>query len=511
MQQEFIIKNWAIETTKKANWEKNRYYHFLQKSDQQEFLQSQVPFFYAVQAFPRMLCKLGMLIEDSQERLLVVTNIYEEHGHGKTLGFHTQTYKTYLKALGWNEEFKHNPWVDLWIKHVLSLALNKESFAAYLSGIEYLYALISQDITQHISKLKLSCEQEHYKNHSILDWEHGYELLSVALSLSENNELTEEMKEVFIQAQQDFLEMYGHLSIPTKKEMEEIHQEKIAFYYIREDSKIESNVLASLPHKDEKIDILSIASGGEHIFEYLIQPRHSNIDVIDININQLELSKKKLNSLLTTIDEDLFDENNIGKFEKLFMLFTSYFNEEEINHLINDCSTNQQKLKFIVDVLFSNDYLNIVFGEEATKYTKKSFSEHFYQLFKNRLVAQEKNTMNVFKKTRVRDYDKLSEQLKLNHDKHTINWSIVNPKDVEFEKKYDMINISNIGDWMSLEDYQSMIKRLYENTKPQGCIIARKLLGDYQLKDIFEAIGFKCVEKEDTTHFYSEVILAYRE
>ena len=375
-----------------VGWQDSIFHSFLSHATQQEFLKSQVPFFYAVEAFPRMLCKLAMSIEHSEQRLLVIENIWEEHGQGNQAQFHTQSYQTYLKSIGWDGVLFTNPWVQSWIKQIFHLPQDAIYLASYLSGIEYLYALMSQDIAQYVSGLDLVCEQHHYAKHAVLDWNHGFELLSVALDIAQKNKeglsLDDEnkIKEAFKKAQADFLEMYNHLRIPTQKEAHKIHQESISFYYIREDSNIERGVLEEIisqkndNNKNDNIAILSIASGGEHLFEYLSHGINIAIDVIDINPNQIKLAQDKLEMLLSDTrnknQAPIFNEHNVGKFEKMFQLLRSYFNEQEINQFRNNCDT--EKLKYVTEILFSNEYLNIVFGEEATKYTVLNFAKHFY-------------------------------------------------------------------------------------------------------------------------------------
>jgi hypothetical protein len=512
------MKQWAIDATNKTDWTNNSFHQFVKNADKKEFLESQIPFFYAVQAFPRMLCKLAYNIEDSKERLLVVNNIFEEHGEGQDVKFHTETYKTYLRSLGWIEGLTHNPWVDQWVDKVLNSSLSASELAAYLSGVEYVYALICQDVSAYLNTLELACEQTHYAKHSVLDWEHGYELLEVALSLHQQDNF-DAIKKAFNDAQKDFLNMYAHLFFPTKNDMKTINQEKIAFYYIREDSEVEKNALEKfINNKDNisgvPIDVLSICSGGEHIFAYLAQSYPCNIDAIDLNVHQLELAQEKLSVLLKNVkDNALLDQNNTGKFEKLFTLLKNSFSKQELDTIVHDLKYSHKsgslKLKFVVDKLFSNEYLNIVFGEEATKFTKKSFADHFFNVFNDGLRCNENNCHNIFYNSPVRDYEKLSTQIKTNIDKHNVTWTINNPKENLPTKTYDIINVSNVGDWMELSSYEAMLEKMKNNVKPNGCIVARKLLGDYSLIEVLTKAGFVCQHVTDRTGFYSETVVAY--
>lgn len=119
------------------NLEKTVFYKFCQNATREEFLQSQIGFYYAVQAFPQMLCKLASKIETSEIRLKVAENIWEEHGNGKASNFHTQSFMTYLKSLGIKDKkIEHNFFIDQWIEESLNLNLTNSEYAAYLAGIE---------------------------------------------------------------------------------------------------------------------------------------------------------------------------------------------------------------------------------------------------------------------------------------------------------------------------------------------------------------------------------------
>lgn len=496
------IYEWAVDETKNSKWSKNRFQQFKKYATRNEFLRSQVPFFFAVQAFPRMLCMLGSKIEDSEERMLVVENIYEEHGQGDSRKYHTQSYKTYLKALGLNDSIYSSPWVSSWIKNVLSLECNAMEYAAYLAGIEYVYALICGDVSEYIQTFTLECEQTHYSKHAKLDWEHGKELLMVAVSLGNEDEI---IKEYFKKAQTDFLHMYGSLFIPTIAEMKEFNSENISFYYSRENSQIEKNLLEMESSKNPNPRVLTICSGGEHLFEMLSNDTPTHFDMIDINIHQINLTQEKLKYILNHDDSSIVSEQGVGKFEKMFELLRSYFNEDEKEALVQGCNETQKKLHFIVNILFSNDYLNTVFGEDATKYTVKSFSEHFYSVFVEKLKEQEINTQNIFWGTHVRNFNEIKERVKHHHH---INWILDNPKNINVDYYYDIIDISNIGDWMSQDDFISVISHMQKLMKPRAKLISRKLLGDYDLEKVLSKFFKETHVENDDTGFYSEVVVA---
>ncbi len=101
-----MFKSLAKEITQDSNivWQGSKYLTFLAKANREELQRSQVPFYYAVEAFPLLLLKLASQITNEGARYLIVENIWEEHGQGDQNKFHTQTFKTHLAALGFNGE-----------------------------------------------------------------------------------------------------------------------------------------------------------------------------------------------------------------------------------------------------------------------------------------------------------------------------------------------------------------------------------------------------------------------
>ncbi|MCG3692769.1 DUF3419 family protein [Aliarcobacter butzleri] len=497
------LTQWAINKTKNNGWNIHKYHSFLENSTQEEFTKSQVPFYFAVEVFPRALALLASKIETSENRLLIILNLYEEHGEGNKINFHTETFKTFLKAIGWEKDFFRNPYIDEWIYNLLNNEYNDSEYATYLAGIEYAYALISDTISKHIEKFNLKCEQIHYKKHAILDWEHGDELLDVALNI-DNNE--EHLKTIFIKAQKEFLNLYNHLIFPTFKEIDKISKEVIAFYYLREDYSLELNILNNQKNKS---NILMIASGGESLIEYLGQTKESSIDVIDMNINQINLCKEKIEILLENKFYSNKEVDYAGKFEKLFALIREYLEEDIYNFSLDDI---KDKLEFVVSNIFSNSNLMHIFGENATKYSSDDFGLHFFNVFSKSLKMKDieftnKNINNILGGVDINLSNERIEHLKNNYNKHTINWYNTNFIDFDTDKNYDLITISNIGDWMPIDEFRHIIQKLVDKTNQGGSIIVRKLLGDYNLYEEMKRFNLEIRNEQDNSFFYSETYI----
>ncbi len=468
-------------------WNHSFYPKFLLNSTIQEFLQSQVPFYFAVEAFPRMLLKLASIIPTSEQRLLLIDNIYEEHGRGHSNQFHTTTFKEHLYILGFNGEFKKNPFIEDWISFIEKSNFTIDQLGSYLAGIEYLYALICIDIVKFMDKHNI--ESPHYQKHSEIDWDHGAELLHVVLNC--NLDINDEY---FLKAQSDFIELFNKMIVPTQKELEEISKHPISFFYSREDSNVEKQVLEKYIN-NRKTDVFMICSGGEHILEMLSlgYQGHLTFDIFDVNYNQINVFKNKL---------DQKSQEEEGKFELLFEMFrTMYFDERQPDRSAYFYN-NQSKFNYVMDILFTNNNLNIVFSDSATKYSSASFAEHFKKAFSFSFQIQHQNINNIFN-------NKPLPIPNLNSSSVSFNFIVDNMLNYSFDKNYDIIDLSNIGDWMKVEDYALILENAKRHLNPNGSLIVRKLLGDYSLKQLLKDSGFVQIEDiRDYTYFYTECLVA---
>jgi len=461
------------------------FHKFCLHSSREEFLRFQAPFYKAVEAFPRMLCLLGMKIEDSQTRLSVVENLWEEHGQGQSDKFHTATYLNYLECLGEHFAIEHNFFVDNWVKKVLNLNYDAGEYSAYLAGIEFIYTRVSSCI---VEKIKPYCiRQEHYQTHEKLDYEHAADLLKVACSIKDKD-----YSYVFDVAVEDFMDLLNQLTFITQAELQNIAAQSIAFYYSREDSAVE------LKHIQASHNVLCVASGGEHMFHIKHKYPLCVVTGLDINAHQIELVKQKH---LQINKNQLKCILNTGKFELLFELLAQKLNHQDIYKIQHQDAYAEEKLRLICNDLFSHPNLDIIFTPEATRYTRKSFSEHFFKVFKTKITQLETTPSNMS--------NVLNLGFPCNYPDHvgTLNYWHGDFYSYPEPCQFDVISISNIGDWMALDKYGELLDYLKTRLYPEGKIIARKLLGDYSLQSIM-AQRFKTIHIEtDNTGFYTECIV----
>jgi pyrroloquinoline quinone (PQQ) biosynthesis protein C len=487
-QYERFIQNYNLENT--------NFYHFCQNATREEFLKSQIGFFYAVQAFPQMLCKLASQIESSDIRLKVAENIWEEHGNGVTEHFHTQSFMTYLCSLGLaDNSLTHNFFVDNWIKQSLGLSLPAAKYSAYLAGIEYIYAKISLLICRTLTRFDLLCEQNHYEKHGELDFHHAQDLLDVAYAVDNNDHY-----EVFCSSVNTFIDLFNQMTFMTQKEVDHISQEEIAFYYSREDSKVELSCLTSINPR-----VLTVCSGGEHIIHIKNLYPQSTVIALDINDNQIELTKNKI---LNLSDHRQYPIFNHGKFELIFKYFASKINMDDIHNIKQNDYVAIKKLELLCRDIFSNHNLNTIFIEEATKYSSDDFSLHFFTVFLNKIKDMNNeccNMANILGRT-------LPSDLPVGINTQNINYFYgdFNSFFAQSTEKFDLISISNIGDWMPQKQFIDLISSAIAFLNKGGHLIARKLLGDYSLKEVFAKHFNVIYSQDDDTGFYKECMVGIK-
>lgn len=501
------------------NLDKNVWFSFAKQCNQNEFLASQEGFYYAVKAFPRILANLASKIDSSKARLLVIENLWEEHGQGNKQLFHTTTYYQYLQSLGFNKEqsfISHQPWVDEWIEKVFNKNYSTEHYAMYIAGIEYIYARISHFISQLVSNYDLKCEQSHYAKHSVLDYEHSKELIETSLLIQEDGEKIsdEDMMYYFTLGIEEFLQLYSNMVLLTEKEAYAICQENHAFYYGREDTSINQQFLDSW-YKNynpqyRNADVLMICSGGENAIELLCMKESHHLTLLDINPHQLNLARNKINSIKEYghLTEDLLIFQT-GKFEKIFTFLKKSLNYDELQGISQNNNTALKKLKWICNNAFSNQILEIIFTENATKYSKDNFADHFYRVFKKQIqwyfevTPKYSNIGSILFDTPPINYER---ELNLNSSIDYYHGDFLSYfKDCD--KSFDLIDLSNISDWMPFEQMKSIVSSAYERLNKNGVIVGRKLLGDYQWIDLQDNLNNSIILPVlDTTSFYTECV-----
>jgi S-adenosylmethionine:diacylglycerol 3-amino-3-carboxypropyl transferase len=305
---------------------------------------------------------------------------------------------------------------------------------------------------------------------------------------------------------------------------------KIFFSQTREDPQIEISCANSTSK------IMLIGSGGDTVCSLLVANMGQEIDVLDLNPDQLFLVKLKV-FLVKNFDGTFVKKFLAGEcseseieivFENLHSDLKTYWTQDENFQLtvkgLNQIGRFEQLFKLAsVDGFqkhFSTENLIQVFGESAVKYSmNRSFVEHFQNVLNTYRTIYKTPQENYFYNQFVNDCYEGDLPLYLSGTlpcKSNANITYYQSDLLTFfrtsTKKYDLVQLSNITDWLDPIIFSELLDLVLNSLEPNGKIILRRLNSDTILKDfltsyeksnLFEITDVTCQEK---SHFYNEVI-----
>ena len=175
---------------KDTNYRENPYFVNLREKsfDKEDFLETQMQFFYAVIFFSRPMAALAAKIPTPELRLEVLRNVWEEHGEGSLTHGHGRTFLEFLRRLGGVREedvYLRGLWADVRIFNTtLSGASVLDDFivaVGTLGMIERMFSDISAWIGQGVIANGWLTEDEmiHYKLHQELDIKHSEDFFKI--------------------------------------------------------------------------------------------------------------------------------------------------------------------------------------------------------------------------------------------------------------------------------------------------------------------------------------------
>merc|ERR1711879_763233 len=160
-----------------------------------------------------------------------------------------------------------------------------------------------------------------------------------------------------------------------------------------------------------------------------------------------------------------------------------------------------------------------VFTEDATMYTSASCAEHFVGVLSSLLLELDHSPMarNIFLGEPLPRPYGIESALEAG-DQERVRYLCSHVNDFEFPAGYDLIDLSNVGDWLPLQTFREIVDRAVAALAPGGTLILRRLLGDYDIvSDVFHDLYGKdarslCIVRqiEDKTHFYSQTVIAMK-
>lgn len=313
----------------------------------------------------------------------------------------------------------------------------------------------------------------------------------------------------------------------------------ILFSQTREDPQVELKAIEYL--KKDNIDIFLIGSGGCTLLSLLSSvDKLRNIDVLDKNREQLYLIQLKMSLYYELEMSEMFLPFIEGRLNERFMWAIlnnlklldkecKQFWMRNINLIyegINKIGTYEKLFRELVDSnfdyekVFDRQKLANLFGFQAVNNTLKcQFSDHFEGVMDvYKLLYQYSNENYFYNQIMKGEYEGdmplYLQNINRKNDAHVyyINDDLLNYMGY-YNKKYDIIQTSNVTDWLDERDVVLLLKLLYKNLNKNGLIIMRKLNSDINLNDLIKRSGmFSIIDSTiiDKSYFYKEVIIAQK-
>lgn len=320
----------------------------------------------------------------------------------------------------------------------------------------------------------------------------------------------------------------------------------ISFSQVREDPLIELEVVKYLQANDEKksdkkLNVLMITSGGCTLLS-LLSDKINVIDAIDVNMQQNYLAELKVAMVILISSKELLLDTLEGNSEKKScdiilkyaqkLLSTECYdfwmkNIDIVYSGINNVGKFEKLFKSLADSKFdyvkwfNRDNLSNIFGSSAViNSLNKEFFDHFKNVVDYYRLLYKPDDNYFYHQILYGKYSKksLPPYFDLNTTVIFDNYKKINYICSEFgsyiqscKSYYDIIQTSNIFDWCNKDVIDQLLSLVFNRLNPNGIIIARRLNGDYNLKDMvskyFKIIDIKIVDK---SHFYSEVVIGQK-
>jgi S-adenosylmethionine-diacylglycerol 3-amino-3-carboxypropyl transferase len=355
---------------------------------------------------------------------------------------------------------------------------------------------------------------------------------------------------------------------------------ELAFSQVREDWRIEWQILDRLQRRADQppLRVLLVASGGCTALSLLAHPSVGQIDAVDLNPAQLELVELRRSVLqhlsspeqldligdsqaeefCSTADQRLaiyerlrphlpgptrafwdarqnqigYGVNQVGRFEQLFRELALTFTRQDMQPLTDPDEAIQPPFwQAIFGRVFERQKLIALFGEAAVNYSMdRSFGSHFATVFAQALDQFEPTENYFLTQIWTGRYAPGPDGLPLYLQPAALptiqpNLSKLRLHAGKFVEQlqrlagagqYDLIQFSNLSDWMPAAERDQMLSLIRSSLSPGGAVIGRRLNGDHNLTnmmaDYFEVDRplSRALQIADRSFFYPEVVIGWR-
>ena len=319
---------------------------------------------------------------------------------------------------------------------------------------------------------------------------------------------------------------------------------KILFSVTREDSAIEKEIIEIFQLEN----VLCIASAGDTALNLRSEfGNNIEINLLDFNAKQLKHVEEKIQLLQENPNERNIKFNienasetglnQCGAFETLFRQFRAFVYEfcierKDLEALFNGEKDpdflyplfNQKYWSVAFELFFSETLLKTMFGEDAVQYAGKgSYPTYFRQQLEQGLTRKDYMD-NYFlhhiflgkylnRKEALPEYLNKRDYRKLNLEFNAFEGVLQDYPDLP---NHDLIQLSNLFDWMSPEARKESINKLKSEMKTGAILLIRKLNNKSNLKkELGDSFYFherleKTLLYKDRSLFYNEIIVAQK-
>ncbi len=197
----------------------------LSTMDKEVFKKAQIQFFFAVDYFSRPMAALIARLPLHRDRIDIIHNIIEEHGHFDQHKYHSNTFKDFLQTLGIpkNEIDQLHPSavVNMFNYTLMGICAQEDPLIGLACNgiIEYAFSDISALIAEKVVERKWITKEElvHYNLHAYLDKKHAEDFFKILEPSMEKEELKNKIIQGLKLGTYIFHRLYEDLYTEAKK------------------------------------------------------------------------------------------------------------------------------------------------------------------------------------------------------------------------------------------------------------------------------------------------------
>jgi hypothetical protein len=471
----------------------------------QDFIKSQQAFVTCVNYWSQILGKLLYRLSSHQDRKLILENLFEEHGFEAGHYSHVETFTKFMESIG--GQVTHTPdQAAQSFNDTLDRTLDEPDLAvciAALGYVEYYYQQISTVIVEYL-KQNDKYTNIHYAEHELLDVKHYTDLFSLLSKYDDEHAIS-----ALARGRQIVIGLFDAYYRDSYLQNCLPSPQIAKFGYHWEDPSVEDKAIQHMQSTTGKQvkNLLLISSGGEMLFHLLAKfgDTLDSITCLDFNSAQIELIKRKfadisagrLDEYYGSVFEDLFYQSfQDGKWDEHFSLdnLTRHFTETAVKY-IGDAEYNTFE-----------SYCRH-FRERCESMDKSSY---FYELLKNKKYNPDNRP----------EFFGLFDVVKRNWHKvsFVVGDIITHLDSLPSISIYDFISVSNVTDWLSLDECNALGLQLSWSVSDNGYVVMRRIFKYFRgrsmacngfLLDISNLFNEDPVQWDikDSTNFYAETLV----